>query len=75
MAPRQIITANDPKVSPSPFCTDTVILFSGIPKHKPAAIETIRKAKKGFILAQLTKRMSSTIQKSITNIVLHSGSL
>jgi hypothetical protein len=44
-----------------------------MPKHKPAAIETIRKAKKGLILAQLTKSMSSTIQKSITNIVLHSG--
>ena len=50
MAPEASVIMMEPNISPMPFCKDFAILSRGIPKSKPAAMETIRKEIKGDIL-------------------------
>jgi hypothetical protein len=60
-----MIMVSLPSVSPRPFCTDADTLPTGIPNISPAVIDTIRKAKKGFTLAQVTSTTSKIIQNRI----------
>lgn len=50
MAPEANVIMIEASISPTPFCKDFAILSKGIPKSKPAAMETIRKEINGDIL-------------------------
>jgi hypothetical protein len=64
MAPSTITITKDPYVSPSPLFTDCAILVIGIPSSSAAAIDTIKKARKGFTLPQVIKRIRQAMQKA-----------
>jgi hypothetical protein len=57
-----------------PFCTEAVILFRGMPRHKPAAIDTIKKARNGLIFARDISKTNAIMQDStINNVIMVNG--
>jgi hypothetical protein len=51
-----------------------VILFRGMPRQRPATIDTIKKARKGLIFARDISKTSAIMQNStINNVIMVNG--
>src|ERR1700730_7910457 len=70
MAPNTITITSEPSVSPMPLFTDCAILFIGIPSINAAKMETSKKARKGFTLPQLIKRIRKAMHAARISTVI-----
>jgi hypothetical protein len=70
-----MMITNDPRVSPIPFCTESVMASKGIPNKSPVIIETTRKARKAFIFPHVISTTSNKIPSNTGSKVIDGNGL